>query len=39
MLNKKHALNSECALNRKGLDIEGGAIERVRAFVRVYVEQ
>ena len=32
MLNKKHALNSKCALNRKGLDIEGGAIERMRAF-------
>ena len=31
-LNKKHALNSECVLNRKGLDIEGGAIEHVRAF-------
>ena len=32
MLNKKHVLNSKCALNRKGIDIEGGAIERVRAF-------
>ena len=29
MLNKKYALNSECALNRKGLGIEGGAIYRV----------
>ena len=32
MLNKKHALNNECALNRKGLGIEGGAIEHVRAY-------
>ena len=23
-LNNKHALNSECALNREGLDIKGG---------------
>ena len=29
---KQHALNSERALNRKGLNIEGGAIEHVRAF-------
>ena len=27
---KKYALNSECALNRKGLSIEGGAIDLVR---------
>ena len=26
MLNKKHALDSECALNRKGLGIEDGTI-------------
>ena len=32
LIKKKHALNSECVLNRKGLDIEGGAIERVLAF-------
>ena len=32
MLNKRHVLNSECVFNRKGLDIEGGAIECVRAF-------
>ena len=25
-LNKKYVLNSECALNKKGLGIEGGAI-------------
>ena len=30
MLNKKYMLNSECALNRKGLCIEGGAIYLVR---------
>ena len=29
---KKNALNSKCALNRKSLDIEGGAIECVCAF-------
>ena len=29
---KKHALNSECALTRKGFDIEGGAIEHVCTF-------
>ena len=28
--NKKYALNSECALNRKGLRIEGGTIDLVR---------
>ena len=28
--NKKYALNSKCALNRKGLCIEGGAIDLVR---------
>ena len=30
MLNKKHALDSECALNRDSF--EGGTIEHVRAF-------
>ena len=29
-LNKKYVLNSECALNRKSLGIERGAIYRVR---------
>ena len=29
---KKHVLNSKCALDRNGLDIECRAIERVRAF-------
>ena len=30
MLNKKHALNRECVLNREGLGIESGAIYRMR---------
>ena len=30
MLNKKYALNSACALNRKDLGIEGRAIYRMR---------
>ena len=29
MLNKKYVFNSECALNRKGLGIEGRAIYRM----------
>ena len=28
---RNYALNSECALNRKGLDIEGGAILLLRS--------
>ena len=31
----KHVLDSECALNRKGLDIEGGAIECVHHILKV----
>ena len=35
-LNKKYALNSECAFNRKSLGIEGGAIYHVRYLPRFW---